>query len=97
MVIGRQVGTAHGGRIDLLAISEDGSLTVIELKRDKTSRDIVAQILDYASWVGSLDTPESLQLQMHTSARGHRILRKNSSIDSKDPCLNPSISRIGWS
>jgi len=58
MVIGRQIGTPHGGRIDLVAISEDGSLTVIELKRDKTSRDIVAQILDYASWVGTLDTPD---------------------------------------
>lgn len=58
LLIGRQVTTAHGGRIDLLAIREDGALSIIELKRDKTPRDIVAQVLDYASWVRRLDTPQ---------------------------------------
>ena len=57
LVIGRQVVTSHQGRIDLVAISAEGSVTVIELKRDRTPRDIVAQVLDYASWVSSLDTP----------------------------------------
>ncbi|WP_454883558.1 hypothetical protein [Sphingomonas oryzagri] len=57
MVIGRQVVTPHQGRVDLLAINIEGSVTVIELKRDRTPRDIVAQILDYASWVSTLDTP----------------------------------------
>lgn len=54
MLIGRQVITPHGGRIDLLAMNSAGGLAVIELKRDKTPRDIVAQILDYASWVREL-------------------------------------------
>lgn len=49
LLIGRQVGTAHGGRIDLLGIGADGAISIIELKRDKTPRDIVAQVLDYAS------------------------------------------------
>lgn len=57
LVIGRQIVTSHQGRIDLLAINAEGSVTVIELKRDRTPRDIVAQILDYASWVSGLDTP----------------------------------------
>lgn len=58
LIIGRQVITVHGGRIDLLAINDDGALSIIELKRDKTPRDIVAQVLDYASWVRRLDTPK---------------------------------------
>lgn len=55
MVIGRQVRTDYGTFIDLLAIDRDGNLIVIELKREKTPRDVVAQTLDYASWVKKLD------------------------------------------
>ncbi|MEI8019353.1 MAG: endonuclease NucS domain-containing protein [Schlesneria sp.] len=54
MLIGRQVLTAFGKYIDLLAIDRDGNLVIIELKRDKTPREIIAQTLDYASWVQGL-------------------------------------------
>jgi len=56
MVIGRQVPTSHGKFIDLLAIDPDGNPVVLELKRDTTYRDIVAQLLDYGSWVKDLRT-----------------------------------------
>lgn len=54
MLIGRQEETGFGGRIDLLAIAPDGSLVLIELKRDRTPREVVAQALDYAGWVERL-------------------------------------------
>ncbi len=54
LVIGRQVETGFGGRIDLLCMNGDGDLVIVELKRDKTSREITAQALDYASWVQDL-------------------------------------------
>lgn len=54
MVIGRQVLTGYDKLIDLLAIDAEGNLVVLELKRDKTYRDIVAQVLDYGSWVRQL-------------------------------------------
>jgi len=54
MLIGRQEDTGFGGRIDLLAIAPDGSLVLIELKRDRTPREVVAQPLDYASCVEKL-------------------------------------------
>lgn len=54
LVIGRQVPTAYSGWIDLLCIDRDGDLVVVELKRDKTPREITAQALDYASWVQDL-------------------------------------------
>ena len=57
MLIGRQEVTSHGGRVDLLAIAPDASLVLIELKRDRTPREIIAQALDYASWVEQL-TPD---------------------------------------
>jgi len=50
-----------GGIIDLLCIDESGNLIVVELKRDKTPREVTAQTLDYASWVDSL-TSERAQV-----------------------------------
>lgn len=54
MVLGSQVPTDHGARVDVLAIDSEGVLYVIELKRNRTPRDVVAQALDYGSWVGGL-------------------------------------------
>lgn len=54
LVIGREVETDFGGYIDLLCIDAVGDLVVIELKRDKTPREITAQALDYGSWVADL-------------------------------------------
>ncbi|MGC3971766.1 MAG: endonuclease NucS [Pirellulales bacterium] len=54
MLIGRQEDTGFGGRIDLLAIAPDGSLVLIELKRNRTPREVVAQAIDYAGWVEAL-------------------------------------------
>jgi len=60
LVLGRQVETAFGGFLDLLCIDVDGRLHAIELKRDRTPRDVVGQILDYGSWITDL-TVEDLQ------------------------------------
>jgi hypothetical protein len=54
LVIGRQVPTDFGGYIDLLCIRSDGSLVIVELKRDRTPREVTAQALDYASWAQEL-------------------------------------------
>ena len=51
MIIGRQVYTDYGKYIDLLAIDGDGNLVVLELKRNRTPREVVAQLLDYGPWV----------------------------------------------
>ena len=53
-LIGRQIPTAYGGRIDLLGVDREGNSVLLELKRDRTPRDIVAQVLDYATWVKDL-------------------------------------------
>ncbi len=54
LVIGRQVRTPHNKLIDLLAMDVEGDLHVLELKRDRTPREVVAQILDYATWTAEL-------------------------------------------
>ena len=62
LVIGRAVPLENGGRIDILAVNRDGDLSIIELKRDRTPRDVIAQVLDYASWVAGLDTVDVHEL-----------------------------------
>ncbi len=54
LLIGRQVRTSYDKLIDLLAMDANGSIIIVELKRNKTPRDVVAQTLDYASWVVDL-------------------------------------------
>lgn len=55
LVIDRQITTPSGKRLDILAIDEGGDLHVVELKRDRSPRDVTAQVIDYASWVRNLD------------------------------------------
>lgn len=69
LMIGRQVISPHGGRIDLLGLDEDGNTVVLELKRRRTPREVVAQVLDYASWVRDLSYDDlDLICQKHQNA-----------------------------
>jgi hypothetical protein len=62
LVIGRQVHTDLGRVIDLLAIDAEGVLHVLELKRDKAPRDVVAQALEYAAWASKRDQEDLRQI-----------------------------------
>jgi hypothetical protein len=72
MLIGRQEQTTQSGTLDLLAVAPDGSLVLIELKRNKTPRDVVAQALDYAVWVEKL-RPEDIAAIYGRFAPGHSL------------------------
>src|SRR5439155_10273027 len=52
VLIGRQVGT-RSGPLDLLGIDKTGNAVIIELKRDRLPRDVLAQAMDYASDVAT--------------------------------------------
>ena len=58
LVIGKQVSAGASGVLDLLAVDRHANLVVVELKADKTRRDVVAQTLDYAAWVRDLGHDE---------------------------------------
>ena len=62
LIVGRQVHTGFGGYVDILAINSDGELIIIELKRRKTPRDIVAQCLDYGSWAYELNFDDIVEI-----------------------------------
>jgi hypothetical protein len=67
LIIGRQE-SAFGKRIDLLGIDSEGRVAIIELKRDKTPRDVVAQVLEYGAWAATLDLRqvEEMYAEYHT-------------------------------
>lgn len=62
LIIGRQVTTNLNSFIDLLGIDKAGNAVVIELKRDKTPRETLAQLLEYASFAENLDYSQLNQI-----------------------------------
>jgi hypothetical protein len=54
LVIGRQVVTDYSGRVDLLCVDQEGTLYVVEIKKDRTPREVVAQAMDYGYWLRDL-------------------------------------------
>jgi hypothetical protein len=45
----------------------DGSVIIIELKKDRTPREVVAQSIDYASWVAELDDQQMVDIYLNFS------------------------------
>jgi hypothetical protein len=43
---------------DLLGVDSEGNLVVVEFKRGKTPRSVVAQLLEYAAWANELPTEQ---------------------------------------
>lgn len=89
-ILGREVTIKNRGRIDLLAMDKDGSLIIIELKRDRTPREIVAQVLDYASWVATLTTRDVHALCLEKNGRTLDELYRERFSTSPPDTLNAS-------
>ncbi|MGZ0076425.1 hypothetical protein [Methylomonas sp. YC3] len=68
LLIGQQERTYNNQPLDLLAIAPDASLVLIELKREKTPREVVAQALDYASWVEKLEPEKIVEIYRRFSS-----------------------------
>lgn len=77
LLLGHQVATAYGHAIDILALDREGNLVLLELKRGRTPRDVVSQVLDYASWAYGLSAQEIEQLaQAHQKTPLDELFRR---------------------
>ena len=85
--IGRQVVTEHGGSIDILAINENGNLIVIELKKNKTPREVITQAIDYASWV------KDINLATIAGIYKNSIEKLHSSYESLDQAIRDNYKK----
>ncbi|GAB6060628.1 DUF7669 domain-containing protein [Desulfonatronum parangueonense] len=66
IIIGRQANasTVECGMLfpDLLGLDKDGNLVIIELKKGRTSREVVAQLLEYAAWANDLSNDKIYEI-----------------------------------
>jgi len=69
LIIGEQVST-RAGKMDFLGIDQLGNLVVIELKRDKLARDVIAQVLDYAAEISSWNRAQIEEICMEYRNHG---------------------------
>lgn len=63
---------------DLLGLDSEGNLVIVELKRGKAPRDVVAQLLEYAAWANEL-SDEQIQ---GIAATYFQILKKETTLQN---------------
>ena len=68
------------------------SLMLIELKRDRTPREVVAQALDYASWVDDLTADRLSQIYEKFSGGGNlgEAFKQRFNAELEDDAINKS-------
>ncbi len=85
LYIGRQVTTIHGGSIDLIGVDRDGNTVIIELKRGSSPRDVIAQALEYVTWVEGLSYEELEQIAKdYSGSEDFSLVRKHLEIFSQE-------------
>lgn len=99
-IIGEQVRTACGP-LDLLGIDNSGNAVIVELKRDRLPREVLAQAIDYASDVSKWEISKFEEIcQSYTSQSFEEFLTQNfDEIDLEELTINQTqrILLVGFS
>lgn len=93
-IVGRQVQTLFGGRIDLLGLDRDANCVVLELKRGRTPREVVAQLLDYGSWIKDLGYNELDQIAQRWTQKSVATIFQNVFGDTMPETVNESHNLV---
>ena len=75
-IIGRQVGTDAGGRIDLMGMDSKGNLVIVEIKKGASTRNVVSQILEYGVWAENIQYDELNTIAKNKHLKDHQDLYK---------------------
>ena len=99
-IIGEQVRTACGP-LDLLGIDNSGNAVIVELKRDRLPREVLAQAIDYASDVSNWEINKFEEIcQSYTSQSFEDFMtQKFDEIDLEELTINQTqrILLVGFS
>jgi len=83
-IIGEQVMTKRGP-LDFLGIDKSGNLIIVELKRDKLHREVLAQAIDYASDLSSWDVERlNAECQKYAGKKIEEIMKESFDLDDED-------------
>jgi len=100
LVFGEQVWT-KSGPLDFIGIDNTGNLVIVELKRDKLARDVLAQAIDYASDVANWDMEKLNEICLKFSGNSleDHIAEKFENIELKDLIINKAqrLLLVGFS
>jgi len=100
LVFGEQVRT-RSGQLDYIGIDNDGNIVIVELKRDKLARDVLAQAIDYASDVANWDLEKLNDICLKFSGKSleDHITEKLESVELKDLVINKAqrLLLVGFS
>lgn len=100
LIIGEQVYT-KSGPLDFLGIDNNGNLVIIELKRDKLPRLVLAQAIDYASDLSNWDIDKLSEVCISYTGKNleDNITTKFDNIDIEDLTINQTqrILLVGFS
>jgi len=91
LIIGEQVQTSSG-YVDFLGIDKTGNTVIVELKRDKLPREIIAQAIDYASDIVSWDIDRLSEICQSTNNQGLEdfISENFTELNTEDIIINNS-------
>ena len=100
LVFGEQVWT-KSGPLDYLGIDNDGNIVIVELKRDKLARDVLAQAIDYASDVANWDLEKLNEICLKFSGNSleDHISDKFENVELNDLVINKAqrLLLVGFS
>ena len=100
LVFGEQVWT-KSGPLDFIGIDNTGNLVIVELKRDKLARDVLAQAIDYASDVANWDIDKLNEICLGFSGNTleDHIAEKFENVELKDLVINKAqrLLLVGFS
>lgn len=82
LIIGRQTSAYQEETStifpDLLGLDKDGNIVVIELKKGRTPREVIAQLLEYAAWASDLSDEKINDIfTLYNGAENEKSLEKS--------------------
>ncbi len=100
LVFGEQVRT-KSGPLDYLGIDNNGNLVIIELKRGRLPRDVIAQAIDYASDVANWDLEKLNEICVSFSGKSleDHIIDNFANVELEDLVINSAqrLLLVGFS